>query len=392
MAMEIFIMLHLQDTLQFAQINLPAPSIALPGDHFNTILRDGFGSSGGAVTGVGFEPDFLWQKSLSGSGNHWLTNSVSGDTKYLWSNSNAEEATNANFVVSLDSDGWTMGSDDFGAGTDNIVGWNWKGGGAPTAINIAGAGATPTAGSVKINGSNLGSALAGTTPVLQLSANTTNGFSMGTYTGDGSVATIAHGLSQAPELIIVKCYDGSTFNWTVGWGWSGGGVGGANYSDYMYLNTNDGSSDNATFWDDTLPTASVFTIGTAGSVNTNGDDFLFYAWHSVEGYSHITSYEGNGVVDGPFIYTGFKPAWLMVKSSSGTRDWMLHDNKRNPYNVVTKRLYANLVNAEETYSTPYDFVSNGFKNRSNVASWNGNTEEHLVLAFAESPFKTSNSR
>jgi hypothetical protein len=162
--------------------------------------------------------------------------------------------------------------------------------------------------------------------------------------------------------------------------------------DYMFLNTDAAVASQGSPWS-TLPTASVFTLGANdGNTCNDGVDYIAYCFHSIEGYSKVTSYVGNGNADGPFIYTGFRPAFVMVKSTTAVRDWLIHDDKRNTYNAITKRLYPNLANAEETYSTPYDFVSNGLKTRSSVASWNGSGETHIVLAFAESPFKTSNAR
>ena len=238
-------------------------------------------------------------------------------------------------------------------------------------------------------GSNLGTALAGSTPVLKLSANTTNGFSVGAYTGTSNNATIAHGLSQGPEIVIVKCYDGATYNWTAGW------TPGAAWTDYMHVDTTAAAVDDAAFWQDTAPTASVINIGANGNVSATGDDFVFYAWHSVEGYSKVGSYSGNGSTDGPFIYTGMKPSYLLIKTTNLTNhQWYVWDDKREPYNTNDKVLYPSDPMAEQGPHADYaiDFASNGFKIRNASNFDNNSSGTYLYWAFAESPFKTSNAR
>ena len=387
--------------------NLPTPSIALPGEHFNTKLFTGNNTTANAQTGVGFLPDFIWFKQYNVTRSHALFDSVRGRASGLASQDIAVATTSAatKDLASFDSDGFTVGVVENWSSTNtsggSIVAWNWKAGGAPTATNSAGAGNVPTAGSVKINGSNLGSALAGDIPVLKLSANTTNGFSIGTYTGNGTAnSTVAHGLSQGPELVIVKCYDGLTFDWTVG------STSMDAWTDYQHLNKLDARVDDVDFWRDTAPSASVITIGSNGNVNYNNDDFIFYAWHSVEGYSKVGGYTSNNNSDGPFVYTGFTPAWLMVKSSTGGNydTWTIIDTKRDTYNVVDTWLTAN-GSCQENYSSNTggscisrgdidiaDLNSNGFKFRSSSGEANGGTTAYLYLAFAESPFKTSTGR
>ena len=355
-------------------------------------------------------------KQRTGTESPYIMDSVRGPTNVVRTNSTDAQSSPANMVSSFDSDGWTMGSesainatsredpnqtqdlltfdsDGFSIGTDNscnesgntIVAWDWKAGGGPTTDNVEAAGATPTAGSVKIDGSNLGSALAGTIAATRLSANTTSGFSIVKYTGTGSLATVAHGLSQAPELIIVKQIPTSS-NWAVGAtpvysGWTGRAG---------ELNSTGAKSSSSDYWDDTPPSPSVFTIGTELNVNESGDELIAYIFHSVEGYSKVGSYEGNGNLDGTFVYTGFSPAFVMTKSVDSTSDWQMFDNKRVGYNVDNYELEANDVAAEDTSTEFIDIVSNGFKNRDttdpNVA------ETYLYIAFAESPFKYSNAR
>ena len=381
--------------------NLADPSIALPGENFNSILWTGDGTSPRSFTGVGFTPDFTWTKNRTTGVSHMLYDTVrgAGNDKELSSDSVAIEgggnSDTYGYLSAFGSDGFTTtdgsGSPNyyFNENTKNFVSWNWKAGGTPTATNSAGAGNVPTAGSVKINGVNSGSALAGSTPVLKLAANTTSGFSIGTYLGDGANATLAHGLSQGPELVIVKAIVGATYNWTAGWTPS------AAWTDYMHLDTTAAAVDDAAFWQDTAPTASVINIGANGNVSATGDTFVFYAWHSVEGYSKIGTYASNNSTDGPFVYLGFTPAFIMLKCTNATDNWNLYDIKRNGYNGTggTYQLRADTTAAGFTAAgTMVDLVSNGMKIRTNDPGTNGSSRNYIYLAFAESPFKTSRAR
>ena len=364
--------------------NLSDPSIADPTKHFNAVLYTG-NSTGGRDITVGMAPDLVWCKNLTGN-NHSLTDSVRGVNRQLASNSTANETTHTNRVTAFNSDGFTTGdSDDTNANNNGIISWNWKAGGAPTADNSAGAGATPTAGSVKIDGSNLGSALAGTIPAVRLSANTTSGFSIIIHDGTGSNGTLAHGLSQAPELVIAKPKTNSVDVWRVG-------------SDYLTswvkeirLNQISAETDRAAVFNSLAPTSSVVNLGTDGANNGGGATFVTYCFYSVDGYSKVGSYTGNGNADGTFIYTGFRPAFVMTKSISSTGNWTMLDSAREPTNVASPgRLYADLSNGESDGAT-YDFVSNGFKCRE-TGGPNNSGVTYIYLAFAESPFKTSNAR
>jgi hypothetical protein len=366
--------------------NLPDPEIKLPGDYFNTVLWTG-NTGTNAITGVGFKTDFLWGKRRDGAYYHALFDSVRGVNERLMSNVANAQDSGANYVDSFDSDGFTLGNDTNInlSGADN-VGWNWLAGTAPTADNSAGAGATPTAGSVKIDGSNLGSALAGSIAATRLSANTTSGFSIISYTGTGTAGThtIAHGLSAAPELVIVKCTD-SAHAWAVG------SDKGMDFTDYMTLNANTAATDDDIYWGDTAPTASVFSVSTADQTGQN-NPYIAYCFHSVEGYSKVGSYTGNGNADGTFVYTGFRPAYVMYKCYNQAEDWYLLDDKRDTYNVVDKSLIANTEAAEvTTTASDTDFVSNGFKLRTTTSgNWSG--YYWLYLAFAEYPFKYAPAR
>ena len=342
--------------------NLSDPAIALPTDHFNTKLYVGNGSTQ-SITGVGFQPDFTWLKERNNGTNysHQLYDVVRGATNYLTSNTTAAEndggASCSTCLTSFDSDGFSLGSNaGINANTINHVAWNWKAGG--TAVSN-------TDGTI----------------TSSVSANTTAGFSVVSYTGSGATATVGHGLSVAPDLIIIKNRDT-----VVGWPVYAEPLGNA-----KRLELDDPYQEQATsLWNSTSPTASVFTIINDDKAGTLNDKYIAYAFHSVEGYSKVGTYEGNNNSDGTFIYTGFKPAFLIYKSMDTAYDWGMVDNKRSPNNVLTKYLAANESAAEITNSFG-DFTSNGIKMRNTYGGANA-ANTYMYIAFAESPFKTSNAR
>ena len=363
--------------------NLTDPAIALPGEYFNSVLYTG-NSTGGRDITVGMAPDLVWCKNLTGN-SHSLNDSVRGVNKQLASNSTANQTTHTNRITAFNSDGFTTGdSDDTNANNDSIISWNWKAGGAPTVDNSAGAGNTPTAGSVKINGSNLGSALAGTIPAVRLSANTESGFSIVRYAGTGVNGTVAHGLSKAPELVIAKPKTNSTDAWRVGSDRL------ASWVKELRLNTTAAQTDRAAVFNSLAPTASVINLGTDGANNGGGVTFVAYSFHSVEGYSKVGSYEGNSNVDGTFVYTGFRPAFVLAKNLASGKPWIMYDDKRDTYNEMYKRLLANDNAAANTSEGRLDFVSNGIKWRIGDSHHNDGT--FIYIAFAESPFKYARAR
>ena len=324
-----------------------------PGLFFNTKLWTGNDGSGHAITGVGFQPDFVWIKNRNTTDDHNLFDSVRGNTKTILSNSNAAEATNTSRLESFDSDGITVGADnDTNRNGDSIVGWNWKANGGTTSSNS--------------NGS--------ITSTVQ--ANTTAGFSIVSYTGTGSNATIGHGLSSAPSMIIFKTR--GTGNWLV----YHQGIGNTHG---VFLNTTSAKDDDATYFQDTDPTSSVFSIGTSTLVNdTNA--YIAYCFAEIKGYSKFGSYTGNG--GSQFIYTGFKPAFVIEKRSSNASEWDMYDNKRNTFNSVTKVLKPNNNDAEATYSG-LNFLSNGFEAK---GSLNDSGQTLIYMAFAETPFVTAGTK
>ena len=346
--------------------NLPDPSIADPTAHFDTTLVSGNGANR-SITGLNFQPDFLWGKSRTNTLNHYLTDSVRGVNSQLYSDGTGSQGTETVIYTAFNSDGFSLGTGDMNTSGQNYVHWAWKGGGTAS---------TNDDGSIDSS----------------VSANTTAGFSIVKWTGSEASATIGHGLSQAPELIIVKDYDTTGRVWPVN---VTNITGTANQ--YLILNATDAVADSAAYWG-AAPGASTFTVGDSGTTNGSGS-VLAYCFHSVEGYSKVGSYTGNGASSGPFIYTGFRPAFIMVKLVSATDGyWVMFDNKRDPDNPTGRVFYANLnaISTDVSSYAPYDLLSNGFKSRipggnGNEASYNSSGQTYIYLAFAESPFKTSNA-
>ena len=344
--------------------NLSDPAIALPTDHFNTLLFVGDGASSRAVTGVGFAPDWSWLKNRGyASTNHFLMDSVRGDGWNIKSSSSDGQAAHATMLKTLDSDGFTVGSGDVNANGYNIVSWNWKAGG--TAVSN-------TDGTI----------------TSSVSANTDAGFSIATYTGNESAATVGHGLSSAPELVMVKRRD-TAANWIVG-----SDELQTSYWDYyiMLNSTAAEASESSNFGYNTNPTATTFPLGNNAATNASGGTYVAYCFHSVDAYSKIGSYTGNGNADGTFIYTGFRPSWVLVKRSNAVHNWYMFDNKRDVYNAVDANLQANDYGAEDDGPVDIDFVSNGIKLRDSGNATNNSGGSYIYLAFAESPFKTANAR
>jgi hypothetical protein len=365
--------------------NLPDPTV-IPSEHFNTVTYTGDGGTNRGIIGIGFAPDFVWTKMRSGAWGHGQWDTVRGATKRLTSAEQDAEVTWTDAVKSFDSDGFTTGSnEDTNKSSSTFVAWNWKAGGAPTTDNVASAGATPTAGSVKIDGSNLGSALSGSLAATRLSANTDAGFSVLTYSGNSTNSTVAHGLSKAPEMVIVKIRN-LQGTWAVY-------TKPLTAAKLLFLDRPIvPSSSGAAFWNSTEPTASVFSLGTDGDSNATGYNYVAYCFHSVDGHSKVGSYTGNGSADGTFVYTGFRPAYVMFKSSSHAYTWGVSDSVRDTYNVVMGQLDPAYSVAEATDSRETDFLSNGFKIRQGNGERNSNGATYIYIAFAEMPFKHSNAR
>jgi hypothetical protein len=332
-----------------------------PTDYFNTVLYTGTGSSL-ANTGVGFQPDWVWIKGRSGATEHVLTDSVRGVTKELSSNDDGAEETVAQGLTAFGSDGFTVGTDgSYNTSSATYASWNFKAGTAFT--NDASA---TGIGSIDSTGS----------------ASDVSGFSIVSFTGTGSNGTIKHGLSTAPSMVIIKRRDAAN-DWRVG------SDGLTNWVKHINLNTSAAESDLAEAFNSTAPTSSVFSVGTSISVNASGGTYIAYCFASINGYSKIGgSYTGNGNADGTFVYTGFKPAWVLTKKTSGTSSWIMMDNKRNTSNVMNKFLDAYDGGAEGSLDS-FDFLSNGFKLRTSNGDRNGSGATYIYMAFAENPFVTS---
>ena len=352
--------------------NLDDPAIALPTDHFETVLYTGTGASH-TISSLDFAPDLTWHKSRSYGSSNALFDSVRGGNNVLSSNGTGAEVTYSDMITAFSSNGFTMGADASQAWINQssytYASWNWKAGGTAS---------SNTDGSL----------------TTSVSANTTAGFSIISYTGDDTQnSTIGHGLSQAPELAIFKPRGSSSNEWTI---WMGHITG--TYNEYLYLNTTAALASSAYYFGTSGPvaTASTLKLGESGRTNNSASPgMICYAFHSVEGYNKIGSYNPNNSTDGPFIYTGFKPSFVLIKAMTGPdgRSWAIEDNKRDPYNPADKHLNPNLSNAEAVSSVHYvDFVSNGFKLR-NAHQWSNYTGyTYFYLAFAESPFKTANAK
>jgi hypothetical protein len=381
--------------LALCSANLPEPTISpnadeQADDYFDSTLYTGNGGTQSFVNAGSFQPDFVWQKNRSSAANNILLDSVRGGSKYLLSNSTSADLDAPNYMT-FNSNGATFSSTDIATNQSgqSYVAWNWKAGGAPTADNSAAANAEPTAGSAKIDGSNQSGAFSGSPSIAikRLSASTTAGFSIVTWTGTGSAGTIPHGLGAAPDFYVVKNLTDSGTSWQA----YHVGIASDAETDYIYLNSTAAAGD-ADDWNDTAPTANVFSVKTHNQVNASGDEYLAYLFTSIEGFSKHASFVGNGDANGTFVYTGFRPAWVMIKRSSGSGGWHIFDNKRAfAGNEIDVRLEAQDSAAENTSGPPHmDFLSNGFKLRTTFDNINAGT--CFFIAFAEAPFKFSNAR
>jgi len=380
--------------LAMCTANLSEPSITplhddIPEDYFNTVLYEGngtaIGSGGQAVTGVGFQSDWIWIKNRDAADNHAIYDVVRGVTKQIEIDDTSAETTESEGLTAFGANGFTVGSlEQVNTSSESFVSWNWFAGGTPSATNSAGAGNPPTSGSVMINGSASTASLAGTIPATKISANTEAGFSIISYTGTGSASTIAHGLTSAPDIVIVKNLDDGSKEWPTQVALLG--------NPFLEISTTIGGTTNSAYFNNTIPTSTVFSVGTVGATNASSDNFIAYVFHSVEGYSKIGSYIGNGSADGSFVYTGFRPAFLIAKKThSSGGNWFIHDSTRSVVNPSNNQLQSDNNLTEYTSGVEIDLLSNGFKLR-NASGMNTTTYNYIYLAFAEMPFKYANAR
>jgi len=343
--------------------NLPDPTIADGSTAFNTVLYSGTGANQ-SITGLSFgsAPDFVWIKRRNGSGQHVLTDSVRGTNKQLFSSLSNAEQTSSTGISSFDTNGFSLGTNVSPTGSTNgsgstYVAWAWDAG-TSTVSNTDG---------------NITSSVR---------ASQTNGISIVSFTGNNTNgATVGHGLNAVPEFAIFKDRD-STKGWTIYH---------KDITPKVLDFTTTASFTSQEQFNQTAPTSSVFTLGSGGRTNQNGNDIIAYCFAPVEGFSAMGSYVGNGSTDGPFVALSFRPAFLLLKRINATGNWLIYDNRREGYNFDNDPLYANLTDAEGT--TDYlDLLSNGFKLRNTHGSVNGSSDTYIYAAFAEHPFKTARAR
>ena len=357
--------------------NITEPSITplndnLPEDYFDVVLWEGTGSAQ-SITGLQFSPNFVWLKNRDHTDWNNLMDTVRTNSSRLSSNELNAEDDGSGIITSFDSNGFSVGTNsNSNRSGDSFVAWNWLAGTSDTGVSNSNGSITST-----------------------VSANTEAGFSIVTYTGTGGDQTFGHGLSSAPEIVIVKCRSHGTTLWPVIHK-------DVAASKYLNLQSTIAETASESMWDSTYPSSTVVSIGGSSHTSTSGRTYLAYCFHSVEGYSKVSSYVGNGAADGTFVYTGFRPAFVIVKRSSATSSasgWFIVDKARNPFNLVDNKLNANSEQEENDSSTigvsganDFDFLSNGFKTRATNAGTNTSGNTYIYLAFAEMPFKYANAR
>ena len=334
-------------------------SIIKPSDYFNTLLYSG-NSTARSLTGVGFEPSWVWIKERTSTSDHMLFDQPRGVQKYISSNLTNAEQTSASMLTAFGSDGFSLGNgNDVNDNGQTYASWNWKANG-------------------------LGSANTdGTINTTYTSANTTSGFSISTYTGTGSNGTIGHGLGKVPKMLIIKNTN-NTQAWMVYHASTGNNT-------EIQFNATGPTAGSSTAWQDTDPTNQVFYVsGSAGdSVNASGYTYVVYAFADIQGYSKFNSFIGNSDADGPFCYTGFKPAYVLLRNVNSTQDWQVYTFDMQPFNefctTSAGRIKSNTSDTAST-KTAMDMCSNGFKIRTNAADINASGNKIIYMAFAESPF------
>ena len=348
--------------------NLAEPTIKNGKDHFDVALYTGNSSTPPTVTGLNFQPDFIWIKIYSSGSNHSLYDSIRGATKVICSSSTSDEKTDGEITPT--SDGFTVGADNTIIGSTNsnghnYVAWCWKAGGSSSSIAVG-----------SIDGTN-------PTIASTVSANTDAGFSIVSYDGTGANATVGHGLTEPPECVIYKRREAS-INWVV-------------YhkdlaaTEYLELNSPSVTQPATNMFNSLRPTNSVLNIGTNTHINvTPAEGFIAYCWHSVEGYSKFGNYTGSSGTNNSFIYLGFTPAFLMVKCTSHSGNWVIKDTSRSPNNPSVDNLYANDVVGNQS-ALGIDLLSNGFKIREERTDTGYDTREYIYMAFASSPFGGENA-
>ena len=342
-------------------------TIDKPSSYFNTKLYTGNNNVTQTISGVGFQPDFTWIRCRNSAEYNHLADAVRGANKFLHSNLTDAERTGSyndgSNTMAFTSDGFSLTNptatdDELNFGSRLYCSWNWK---------ANGAGSSNTSGTI----------------TSTASANTTSGFSIVSYTGNGtSGATVGHGLGVAPKMLIAKNRQTAS-NWGV---WHTG----IPMNEHLILNGTQASSVYTGFFNNTSPTSTLVTLGNDTVTNENTKSIILYCFAEVKGFSKFGSYTGNGNADGTFVYTGFKPSYIMIKYSSGASEgWTIIDNKRNTYNPESLYLYANTSGTEGTETGGVDFLSNGFKIRNSYGYTNNSGGTYIYSCFAENPFVSS---
>ena len=349
-----------------------------PSAHFQTTIFAGTQEARTITFGGNsdLQMDLLWAKERDSAVNwHRVIDTTRGastsSSPEIYSNADSDETPQAGgeHVKVIGSNSVQIGTaQGVNTASSGMVWWVWKANG----------------------GSRTTNAEDGNNPAGGYQANTTAGFSIVDYVGTGAAGTMAHGLGAEPDLIMIKNRDDNDSSWAV---YHSANTA-APETDYLFLDTTAATADDDAFWNDTAPTSTVFTVNTVLNVNTDAENYIAYLWKGIQGYSKFGSYEGNGNADGPFVYTGFKPAWLLYRNTDRSENWIIVDHKRNPYNVVSgANLQANEPDAEATETRwGVDFLANGFKVRTDGSTNNANNgdgETIIYMAFAEQPFVTS---
>ena len=380
--------------------NMKIADGSTPEDFFNIVTWSGAGNTNDLpITGVGFQPDFVWSKSNTTAYHHALFDSVRGPGSWHATDrrESANSTTGGGRLSSFDSDGftWTAAGSSaqwYGTSGSDYLAWCWKAGGAPTATNSASAGAVPTSGSVMIDGVASTAALAGTNPVKKLTANTKSGFSIVEYTGNTSNLTKAHGLGRRPAFIIVKRYE-----MTAGWVcWHRALTTNTDSdSNYIYMDSVSGTVAGSTsnYWD-TLDENVFGGWASGGDNNNSGNNAIAYIWAEIPGYSSFGRYVGNGLAEGDRVYTGFKPALVMIANQATNVIWYMIDNKIGQVGhngVGNKFLTPSAANVEDT-PTGVEFLHNGFKIVTTGTGQNQSATQFLYCAWAENPMKFTTAK
>ena len=339
------------DFVELSASTLDASAVN-PQEHFKPLTYTGNGASSRALTGVGFTPELAWIKERNGNTHHYLYDQIRGVTKSINSNQTIAEVTDTKFG-SFDSDGFTLGTTvtDVNTNTQNYVAWLW---------NMAESTSANTDGTISST----------------VSTGIDQGMSIVSYTGTGANATVGHGLGIAPSMIIVKNRD-SVRDWDVFHKDVGN-------TKILFLNLTNAET-TSTSWNNTSPTASVFSLGAINAVNESGSAHIAYCFTDIEGFSKASSYTGNGSVDGPFIFLGFRPAYILIKVTGFADNWMVVDNARDTENPVTANIKPN-SSAAELQNESVDLLSNGFKLRAISGETNSNGANYIYMAFAHNPF------